>query len=81
MNSGNMQLSALQHQQLRTQQGLVSGGNMSGQHGMGQSMAQSQVIAGHTNNPMAQMNNMNQQMLSHMQQQQNIMQQNSQVSF
>lgn len=77
MGSGNMQqMTALQHQQLRTQQGMVSGG-MAGNPNMNQGMTQSQVMA-QPSNPMAQMNNMNQAIL-HMQQQQqqqhNLMQQ------
>ncbi|KAF5294671.1 hypothetical protein FQA39_LY02803 [Lamprigera yunnana] len=62
MNAGNMQMTGLQHQQMRSQ-GLVSGGLP------GQNMGQPQ-------NPM-QMNNINQQMLTHMQQQQALMQQQS----
>lgn len=74
MNSGNMQqMSVLQHQQMRSQQGAVSGG-MPGSH---QGLGQNQML-GQGNNPMAQMNNMNQAML-HMQQQQqqSLMQQHN----
>ncbi|KAJ8971580.1 hypothetical protein NQ314_000638 [Rhamnusium bicolor] len=82
MNSGNMQqISALQHQQIRTQQGMVSGGISSGQQGMNQAMGQGQVLT-QGNSPMAQMNNMNQAMLHMQQQQQSLMQQqNSQMSL
>ncbi|XP_050515733.1 neurogenic protein mastermind-like [Diabrotica virgifera virgifera] len=85
MNTNNMQqMSALQHQQqLRNQQAMVSGGGVVGsQAGMGPGMSQAQVI-GQANNPMAQMNNMNQAML-HMQQQQqqhSMMQQNSHMAM
>ncbi|XP_031333196.1 neurogenic protein mastermind-like [Photinus pyralis] len=65
MNTGTMQMTGLQHQQMRTQ-GMLSGGLG------GQSMAQNQGLG---QNPM-QMNNINQQML-HMQQQQALMQQQS----
>ncbi|KAK4883013.1 hypothetical protein RN001_006332 [Aquatica leii] len=66
MNTGNMQMTGIQHQQMRTQ-GMVSTGMQ------GQNMSQPQGLG---QNPM-QMNNINQQMLSHMQQQQAIMQQQS----
>ncbi|KAK5649778.1 hypothetical protein RI129_000807 [Pyrocoelia pectoralis] len=66
MNTGNMQMTGLQHQQMRTQ-GMISGGLG------GQSMSQNQGLG---QNPI-QMNNINQQMLSHMQQQQALMQQQS----
>lgn len=84
MGSGNMQpMTALHHQQIRSQQGMVSGG-MAGNPGMTQGMSQSQVMA-QTSNPMAQMNNMNQAIL-HMQQQQQqqhtlMQQQNPHVSI
>lgn len=73
------QMSALQHQQIRTQQGMVSGGMSSGQQTLNQGMGQGQVMT-QGNSPMAQMNNMNHAVL-HMQQQQqqNLLQQNSQV--
>ncbi|KRT85174.1 hypothetical protein AMK59_655, partial [Oryctes borbonicus] len=72
MNSGNMSMSALQHQQLRVQQGVV--GNSLGQ-GLGQGISQGQVMS--QNSPMSQMNTLNQQIMTHMQQQQSVMQQNS----
>ncbi|KAI4457424.1 maml-1 domain [Holotrichia oblita] len=72
MNSGNMSMSALQHQQLRVQQGMV--GNNLGQ-GLGQGMNQAQVM--NQGSPMSQMNTLNQQIMTHMQQQQSVMQQNS----
>lgn len=82
MGSGNIQqMTALQHQQIRTQQGLVSGA-MAGNPNMNQGLSQSQVMA-QNSNPMAQMNNMNQAIL-HMQQQQQqhtlMQQQNPHVS-
>lgn len=74
MNAGGMQLSALQQQQLRNQQQSMVGGGMGAQQGMGQSI--NQMAQG---GPLNQMNNMNQQMMTHMQQQQqqSLMQQNS----
>lgn len=79
MNSGTMQMSALQHQQMRSQQTMVSGGVGPGQQSLGQSMPQSQVMG---QGQMTQMNSINQQMIHLQQQQQNVMQQNnSQVSL
>lgn len=83
MGSGNMQqMTALQHQQIRSQQGMVSG-SMAGNPSMNQGLSQSQVMT-QSSNPMAQMNNMNQAIL-HMQQQQQqqhtlMQQQNPHVS-
>lgn len=81
MSSGNMQqITALQHQQMRSQQGMVSNA-MAGNPNMNQGMNQTQVMA-QNSNPMAQMNNMNQAIL-HMQQQQQhslMQQQNPHVS-
>lgn len=71
MNSGNMSMSALQHQQLRVQQGVV--GNSLGQ-GVGQGLNHGQVM--NQGSPMSQMNTLNQQIM-HLQQQQSVMQQNS----
>ncbi|KAG5887789.1 hypothetical protein JTB14_024004 [Gonioctena quinquepunctata] len=78
MNSGSIQqLTALQHQQIRTQQGMVSSGLTSNQQNMNQGMGQGQVVT-QGGNPMTQINNMNQAML-HMQQQQqqSLMQQHN----
>ncbi|KAJ8941457.1 hypothetical protein NQ318_016897 [Aromia moschata] len=83
INSNNMQqMSAMQHQQIRTQQGMVTSGMAGSQQGMNQGMGQGQVLAPGSS-PMAQINNMNQAML-HMQQQQQqslLQQQNSQMSL
>ncbi|XP_023015214.1 uncharacterized protein isoform X3 [Leptinotarsa decemlineata] len=84
VNSNNIQqMSVLQHQQLRSQQGMVSG-SLGGQQSLNQGLIQGQVLS-QNNSPMTQMNNMNQAML-HMQQQQqqqqNLMQQhNSHMSM
>lgn len=64
-------MAGLQHQQMRAQQGIVAGGL--GSQGMSQAMGQTQGMG---QGPM-QMNNLNQQMITHMQQQQAIMQQQS----
>lgn len=70
MNTGTMQMTALQHQQMRTQQQTVVA---PGQQNLGQPMAQSQVMG---QGQMTQMNSINQQMM-HLQQLQNVMQQNN----
>lgn len=68
-----MQMSALQHQQMRTQQTMVSGGV--GQQNINQGMPQSQVMG---QGQMAQMNSINQQIIHlQQQQQQSVMQQNN----
>lgn len=81
MNTGSMQMSGLQHQHIRAQGMLGNMGNS--QQGMGQTMGQGQVMS--QQSPIAQMGNLNQQMMNHLQQQQQqqaIMHQNSnQVCF
>lgn len=65
-------MSALQHQQMRTQQTMVSGGVGPGQN-LNQGISQSPVMG---QGQMAQLNSINQQMI-HLQQQQNVLQQNN----